>query len=642
MILTSLRISNFRQYRGLHELTFATDTSTNVTVITGPNGAGKTNLFLALNWCLYGRGMEGKGQVLTKGLSADEHVRGGFVEVHFRHDGLRYVARREVTGVSAEVEGQSELSLLELGTGGRTVEIRNPTLKMNEILPSDARQYFFFDGERIDEMSRPGHEEQVREAVRGVLKLGVLERAVSHLSDVTKDFGTAVRRSVDLDERTRELIERADLLRSELDDLRSRRDTASLGQEATKRELDELNAQLLGAASVRDLAGRRRVREQAVASAEEQRSAILRDIEDAVIRSAPGVAREAVDAAAAILEEKREKGQIPSNVRGQLIDDLLGARVCLCGRALDDTSEQALRAHRKGAVSPLVENVVLQTSALVGALLRSADEVPIKLSQDLRKLSILHRDMEDMQREIDGISAQISEVGALAGDDADRMEESRRANENRLNDLKWELGRLERETELKEEELSAAQEQMQRAGTQTLAGHRAKRRYELAARASDAARTLLERFSGDMRGRIEAEADTLFKTLVWKDKHFDHVRILDDYELDVIDRHGRSALRELSAGERQVLSLAFIAAISRVTGEEAPLVIDTPFGRISEEPLHNISGTLPDVASQIVLFVTDRELDPVARAALAPRIGSEASLRFDDETGYTAIEVSAR
>jgi hypothetical protein len=34
----------------------------------------------------------------------------------------------------------------------------------------------------------------------------------------------------------------------------------------------------------------------------------------------------------------------------------------------------------------------------------------------------------------------------------------------------------------------------------------------------------------------------------------------------------------------QVLSLSFITAMSRVSEEEAPLVMDTPFGRLSSHP----------------------------------------------------------
>jgi DNA sulfur modification protein DndD len=135
----------------------------------------------------------------------------------------------------------------------------------------------------------------------------------------------------------------------------------------------------------------------------------------------------------------------------------------------------------------------------------------------------------------------------------------------------------------------------------------AKRRYQLASETAQAAGHLLASFSADMREQIQAATDDIFKSFVWKEKQFESVRVTEDYRLEVEDRFHTTTLAGLSAGERQVLSLAFIAGMSRVTGEEAPLVIDTPFGRLSELPV------------------------------TSPKVGREYVLAFDDETGATSI-----
>ncbi|RKX23628.1 MAG: hypothetical protein DRP47_12540, partial [Candidatus Zixiibacteriota bacterium] len=58
MKLAQLKLENFRQYHGRQRLDFARDNQKNVTVIHGINGAGKTSLFLAINWCLYGKSVD--------------------------------------------------------------------------------------------------------------------------------------------------------------------------------------------------------------------------------------------------------------------------------------------------------------------------------------------------------------------------------------------------------------------------------------------------------------------------------------------------------------------------------------------------------------------------------------------------------
>ena len=53
MLLKSLKLKDFRQFKGEQEITFSTDPVRNVTVIMGENGSGKTTLAQAFTWCLY-------------------------------------------------------------------------------------------------------------------------------------------------------------------------------------------------------------------------------------------------------------------------------------------------------------------------------------------------------------------------------------------------------------------------------------------------------------------------------------------------------------------------------------------------------------------------------------------------------------
>ena len=52
--ISSISISNYRQYNGKQTLDFKNDKIKNVSLILGKNGAGKSNLLNAITWCLYG------------------------------------------------------------------------------------------------------------------------------------------------------------------------------------------------------------------------------------------------------------------------------------------------------------------------------------------------------------------------------------------------------------------------------------------------------------------------------------------------------------------------------------------------------------------------------------------------------------
>jgi DNA sulfur modification protein DndD len=136
---------------------------------------------------------------------------------------------------------------------------------------------------------------------------------------------------------------------------------------------------------------------------------------------------------------------------------------------------------------------------------------------------------------------------------------------------------------------------------------------------------------------IQSEAQEIFQSLISKSSQFTDVRLSDEYRLEVVDRWGYPARPEMSAGERQVLSLGFIAGMAKISGMEAPLVMDTPFGRLHSTHRENIVERLPELTGQWALFVQDEELRGTARKKLEQRIGVEYQLEFDHATGSTRI-----
>ena len=160
---------------------------------------------------------------------------------------------------------------------------------------------------------------------------------------------------------------------------------------------------------------------------------------------------------------------------------------------------------------------------------------------------------------------------------------------------------------------------------------------DLAQKAADSINHMYDRFADEKRQNIEAKTREIFKRLAWKENHFQDVLLDENFNLEVIDRYGTPSRSEFSAGERQILSLSFITAMSCISDGEAPLVMDTPFGRLSSQHRNNITEHLPDLSGQLVLFVTDEELRDQARKNLEARIGAEYRLHFDHDTSCTEI-----
>ena len=85
-----------------------------------------------------------------------------------------------------------------------------------------------------------------------------------------------------------------------------------------------------------------------------------------------------------------------------------------------------------------------------------------------------------------------------------------------------------------------------------------------------------KRLIDDIRKTIEQKTQDYFISLIWKKGEFSKIGIDEGYNVSVVNRFGDECLGSLSAGERQVLALSFLAALREVSGFDAPIIIDTP------------------------------------------------------------------
>lgn len=208
MILHKLEMYNFRQYIDKQNVEFSADPEKNVTVLIGVNTSGKTTIVRAFEWCLYGKnGFE--DQVLLNTEVRDNMNEGESqdvsVAVTFEHNSIVYTLKRLYkylcnerktedgkTVVMLNKKPEEELTLEYLQSDGQTktpIDRSNITESMDRVLPKDLSDYFFFGGERISGIA---NRTDLSKAVRGLMRLDVLENARTHLSGVVKSFESKI------------------------------------------------------------------------------------------------------------------------------------------------------------------------------------------------------------------------------------------------------------------------------------------------------------------------------------------------------------------------------------------------------------------------------------------------------------------
>lgn len=649
MKLEWIELENFRQYYKQQRVRFSRDKQRNVTVIHGINGAGKTSLFLAINWCLYGRNVENiqvvnnVGELVSKEAislaNAGDEIR-ATVSIAFLHDGYRYITKRVLTG-SKLLTGQLALNELDQFTmmrqtpEGQAEPILNPLGVMNAILPVNAREYFFFDGEKIDNFSKPEAASQVKDAIYLVLKLEILERAQRHLEKSASAYRRELKKASGGE--LRDLIDKDETLRKERDEKNKKKQEFNEQKESAKRKIRDISQKLRDSQNAKALQQQRDRLEKDLKQRRQELKIIIENLRERATSSYANLAQPAIEQALLILNEKRAKGEIPSSIRQQFVQDLLAQMVCVCGRPFSEhgPEETHLRQLLNRTVPGSLEDDVLDTSATLQNFANKSQQQINIIDGNMHRRTELNGIIQGLDAELDDIGRQLK---GSPLEEISRLEKKRDDYTMDVDRYSLEIGALSQQVDQISKEINELQKNISQAQKEERRGQELSIKLELAQKAADAITEMYQVFADNMRQQIEVETKKIFQTLIWKDGHFQDIQLGTDFNLEIIDRYGSPARPELSAGERQVLSLSFITAMAKVSGEEAPLVMDTPFGRLSSHHRHSITQQLPELADQLILFVTDEELHGKALQNLTPHIGAEYQLYFDRITSCTTIE----
>jgi len=130
-----------------------------------------------------------------------------------------------------------------------------------------------------------------------------------------------------------------------------------------------------------------------------------------------------------------------------------------------------------------------------------------------------------------------------------------------------------------------------------------------------------------IREQIETESNKLFSKLIWKKESFDKIVIQEDYDINLLHSMGYECLGSISAAEREILALSFTLALHNISGFDAPILIDTPVGRVSDENRKNLGEIFTEVSKdkQTILLFTPSEYS----ADISVRLDQDSSTRHE-------------
>jgi DNA sulfur modification protein DndD len=152
-----------------------------------------------------------------------------------------------------------------------------------------------------------------------------------------------------------------------------------------------------------------------------------------------------------------------------------------------------------------------------------------------------------------------------------------------------------------------------------------------------------ERLTLKKLNKLEIEVTECFRYLLHKSDLVHRVAIdTNTFSLSLYDIQGQLVPKHrLSAGEKQLLAIAFLWGLARVSGRSLPVAIDTPLGRLDSSHRTNlVERYFPTASHQVILLSTDTEISQVevGRLRELDAIRREYLLKYDSTKRQTTIE----
>ena len=653
MKIQSIELENYRQYRNKVIVELCCDPERNINVIQGVNGAGKTNMLNAIIWCLYGEEehlekYSGKKQPIINDAELNELENGQRIYAKVRlkmisSDGRLHVFERQISAQKDD-EGKVHFDQASdfhafMQIGRDMHEIPEKEFLVNRILPHGVKSFFFFDGEKLDEFFKEEKSAKVRDAIFDVSQLSLLEKAIEHLEKSISSIRSELKGESPQIDQISEAIKEVEKGR---DSCREEKNEKEDELKKIRSELAKISEKLKSCTE--PLAKELQKQRDRLKAQLERLDIALQEAKvqafEKVIMTGPSIyALSAIRDSLEQIAQKAKKGEIPPKMKETFVRELLEKGQCICGTDISRESsarQKVANLLKEVRISEIYEELTSLKYDLNPAL-REATEF-IKPQDILRKkIAELEQQFQDARIELREVSSRLEGIN---------VEEIANLEIARVR-LEHDEEKLVGEIRLLEEKIKNARlkiEELQRDLSKEL---EKSKKFQITHEKLKLANDTLEVFSrvrqkliDDIRNTIQEKTKNYFLSLIWKKETYVGVKIDEDYNISVINNIGSECLGTLSAGERQVLALSFLAALREVSGFDAPVVIDTPLGRISKEPKENIAELLPEFLkeAQVTMFMTDEEYTSKVRQKLARKVGKEYELDYNEEKSQTKVK----
>lgn len=640
MIIRKLILHNFGIFAGTNELVF--DSDKNVVLIGGMNGRGKTTILEAVLLNLYGKNsfayteskLQSYSRYLDSYVNRTDKSYFTYIQLEFNMDGSNYVVKRSWEGNKRKIVDNIEVFQEGMYNDFLT---ENWMMFMENLLPSGLSNFFFFDGEKIAELAADNTDEKMKESIKSLLGIEVLDSLERNLNKLLrrsgKEHGKEFKEEISF--KLRKAKEEAEQELSDLDQKIHNLEEQLIAQER-KIEQTRINYTSKGG----DIFEKK----------EEyfQKRSKLRGMQT-------HIKEQLIDAAAS---------ELPLALVGNLLDDI---RMSSCKEREDKENRMAFKKINEFYESYQKDKPANDLTDFIEYMASKTDDVNVESVYDLSdsawmqlvqlcdgKLKRRVEDVEKSYEKFDGIERELESTESLLSVEID---------EEKIGKIYKKIIRLEHEKARIEVELDEYRKERPHLNNVAIKAKTEFNRYvggilkkletsddynrvvKYVHLATDILSDYKVRLQEKKIGKLADAMTDCYKQLANKKGMITRIT-MDTVTLDLkyLNDCGDEVPKErLSAGEKQLMVVSLLWALEICSKRKLPVIIDTPLSRLdSKHRMALLKTYFPNASDQTIILSTDSEIYGKYYKALKKNIGNEYTLDYNDENKCTTIRTGYR